>query len=452
MIGALMSRGKARGVGFAGPRLDRQRGRSVGRRDLRLRPSTIPTSTAICCSSKVDPQFGGAARVRARRCGARQAGRRLQARPLVGRARARRHPYRRARRRGRCGERVPRRLRHRAGRKPRRRCSRRCRWCGARRSGRSARVRRASRCSPPRRAAPSWWSIRSRCAASRSRSRARRPSRASPPRASTVTPARIVDLTVAGARYDVIQGRARHPHHRARIRHGAGGGRLLGALPAGAGGAADHRQRERRQADRGVSRARSAGGAGDAQRGRRAELPHAGSLRRRHRGGAARGASRSRRLRRRQRPAMAACSTSWKPTRCSTGSACRARPRSRSMRRSRRRPPCPSRYPVAVKVLSADIPHKTEAGGVALNVRDGDALVAAIKAMRETVQAAHRHHAGARAGRADDLRHRRGADRLSRRPRGRAADHGGGRRRLHRNLSRPQPAPRAGRSRRPRMR
>ena len=110
-------------------------------------------------------------------------------------------------------------------------------------------------------------------------------------------------------------------------------------------------------------------------------------------------------------------------------------------------PALPFAYPVAVKVLSADIPHKTEAGGVALNVRDGDALMAAIKAMRETVEAAHRHHAGPRAGRADDLRHWRGADRLSRRPRGRPADHGGGRRRLHRNLSRPQPAPCAGRSR-----
>jgi acetate---CoA ligase (ADP-forming) len=48
-------------------------------------------------------------------------------------------------------------------------------------------------------------------------------------------------------------------------------------------------------------------------------------------------------------------------------------------------PTLPFRYPVAVKVLSAEIPHKTDAGGVALNVRDGDALVAAITAMRETV-------------------------------------------------------------------
>ena len=39
-----------------------------------------------------------------------------------------------------------------------------------------------------------------------------------------------------------------------------------------------------------------------------------------------------------------------------------------------------------MKVLSANIPHKTEAGGVALNVPDDDALMAAIRTMRETVK------------------------------------------------------------------
>jgi acyl-CoA synthetase (NDP forming) len=49
-------------------------------------------------------------------------------------------------------------------------------------------------------------------------------------------------------------------------------------------------------------------------------------------------------------------------------------------------PTLPFPYPIAVKVLSADIPHKTEAGGIALNVPDGDMLIAAVKSMQETVR------------------------------------------------------------------
>jgi acyl-CoA synthetase (NDP forming) len=46
-------------------------------------------------------------------------------------------------------------------------------------------------------------------------------------------------------------------------------------------------------------------------------------------------------------------------------------------------PRLPFPFPVAVKVLSADATHKTELGGVVLNVADGAALVAAIKVVRD---------------------------------------------------------------------
>ena len=44
-------------------------------------------------------------------------------------------------------------------------------------------------------------------------------------------------------------------------------------------------------------------------------------------------------------------------------------------------------YPVAVKVLSADIPHKTDAGGVVLGVKDGGELARAIDEIRQNVAA-----------------------------------------------------------------
>ena len=50
-----------------------------------------------------------------------------------------------------------------------------------------------------------------------------------------------------------------------------------------------------------------------------------------------------------------------------------------------RAPDLPFGYPVAVKVLSAAIAHKTDVGGVALNVPDGEALLAAIARMRQAI-------------------------------------------------------------------
>ena len=143
-----------------------------------------------------------------------------------------------------------------------------------------------------------------------------------------------------------------------------------------------------------------------AERGRRAELPHAGSLRRCGRRGAAAACAAAgvRTGRAARSPAPAACSTSSRPTRCSTGSACRARRRSRSTPASRSAPALPFPYPVAVKALSAEIAHKTEVGGVVLNVRDGDALLAAIKQIRANVAQRRPTRASARAGAADDRR------------------------------------------------
>jgi acyl-CoA synthetase (NDP forming) len=59
-------------------------------------------------------------------------------------------------------------------------------------------------------------------------------------------------------------------------------------------------------------------------------------------------------------------------------------------------PPLPFAYPVAVKVLCAEIAHKTDVGGVALGVADGDALRAAIRKIAATVA---ERSPGARVGR-----------------------------------------------------
>jgi len=52
-------------------------------------------------------------------------------------------------------------------------------------------------------------------------------------------------------------------------------------------------------------------------------------------------------------------------------------------------PALPFPYPVAVKALSAALAHKTEAGGVVLNIADANALVAACQRVRNDV-ASHR--------------------------------------------------------------
>jgi acyl-CoA synthetase (NDP forming) len=57
-------------------------------------------------------------------------------------------------------------------------------------------------------------------------------------------------------------------------------------------------------------------------------------------------------------------------------------------------PALPFDFPVVAKVLSADLPHKTDVGGVVLNVEDKEALLTAASKIRENV-GRHRPELGA---------------------------------------------------------
>ena len=237
MIGALMSRGKARGIGFAGlVSVGNEVDLSVGE-ICALDARRSRTSTATCCSSKP-------CAMRRRCASSRSAPRRAASRSSPTSSAARR---RRASSPSRTPARSPARTMSRARSSP----------IAASRGSKASKalieamplVRRTPIRPAGARAADGRGGHHhgrrrhhggrsARDARRRDRAAERRDaSRASPPPASRSTPARIVDLTIAGARYDGDEGRARRAHHRAGVRHGAGGGRLLGALPSRARGA-----------------------------------------------------------------------------------------------------------------------------------------------------------------------------------------------------------------------
>ena len=89
---------------------------------------------------------------------------------------------------------------------------------------------------------------------------------------------------------------------------------------------------------------------------------------------------------------------SWRPTPCSDRIGVPHAPSVALDASIKQAPALPFAYPVVVKALSATIAHKSDVGGVVLNVRDDDAL-----------SDGHREHQAAderrpRAGAADDVR------------------------------------------------
>ena len=214
-----------------------------------------------------------------------------------------------------------------------------------------------------------------------------------------VTPARIIDLTLAGAQYKVMKGAldvlTTAPEFDLVVVVVGSSARFYPDLAVkpiidSAGAAKPIAAFLVPEAPDALARLAAAG---------RAEFPHAGGLRRRRRGRAAaaraaadRGAARPSGRRgphaRRTRSLCAARSAS----------ACRTRRRSRSMPSIKQAPALPFAYPVAVKALSAKIAHKSDVGGVRVEC-----------ARRSRAARGHRqnpagHQCRSRAGAADDCR------------------------------------------------
>ena len=249
-----------------------------------------------------------------------------------------------------------------------------------------------------------------------------------------------------------VQGRARHPHHRARVRHGAS--RWSAPRRASIPNLPSNRWIDSANAPKPIA-AFLVPEATEAllrlEPGRDRELSYTGGLRRCGGGGvrSARGEARGcdasadrRRSRARRARGLRAARPARRATRTNRGARHDHHGGTRPALSVSGRREGPFRRHPAQDRGGRRRPQRARRRGIARR----DPSDAGDRA------ATHRHRARSRAGRADDLGYRRSAGRISRRPRGWSAHHGGGRRRVHRDLSRSLAAPRAGRSRRPHTR